>query len=263
VRHGARVMVEKDEEEWLREAYPGLTIDDAGVHGTLTFRANYDAARGEGAFCVLPEGYPDRLGGETLACTFAIRISPRTVRASSALPALKIDGMGACSNRHIGGDGSACLMGPFEEAEFLIPKFEFVPFFKRAILPFLYGQEFYNLHEEWPWEEYSHRSDGVFESYLGLDVPTRAETAKCVEHLTWDVLGWPRLRALLSQKGKLTGLERCWCGKNKEIRKCHPTAFPGLVKLRSDTEDANVKLPEAQSSGLNRRQRRLAKRRDR
>ncbi len=232
-------MLKKDDEGWLCQAYPGLVPTHTGLAGTIEFNASYDA--GSDLFRILGEGVPDEVGGLALAGRFEIRIEERTVKSFSALPALYVEGVEPSSDRHFGGDKSACLCSSLEEDEFLTPEFESRLFVEKLVVPFLYGQVFYDLHRRWPWSEYSHFATGLLESYGKFPDPTKIEGF--LQTLMQYRNIWPAIRIALLQKDYIKGHIACFCEKKDQIRRCHPAALRAIQQLRCDIEKAKIVIP--------------------
>jgi hypothetical protein len=225
-------MVNGEELEWLNQEFYGLTVASDSVEGSVTFTANWDANRTGREFILSPSP-EDESTGETLIVSFGIRISPRHENAASRLPELTVEGLSPCLDRHLQQPGgAACLISPLEEEPFLSPQFSFRLFFEQLILPFLYGQQFYELHGGWPWAEYTHGVAGVLESYYRLENVTDELTAGCLNQLQREPSVWVVIRSLLQRYGEITGFERCLCPESRRFKDCHPDALLGLRRLR-------------------------------
>lgn len=256
-------MVNIDEFEWLSREFPGLNVVSEGVEGPVTFTANWDGDRSGREFILWPSP-EEETTGETLTVTYSIRISPTREDSASRLPELNIVGLGACLDRHLQQpSGTACLISPLEEGPFLRPDFSFRVFFEQLILPFLYGQRFYELHERWPWGEYSHGLAGVLESYGRLKSFAEEVTTECLRQLHREPSAWEKIRAFLQSFDEIIGFERCFCSKHCRLKDCHPEALFGLKQLRRNLKAAphlRVMLANGPSFQLNRASRRRAQR---
>jgi len=164
--------------------------------------------------------------------SFNIKIEERKNKTYSNLPALFVEGVDIIADRHINTyDKSACLCSPLEENEFLEPTFKFELYFEHLIVPFLYGQLFYNSEKRWPWSEYAHGSVGLLDSYLIISDSSKAK--ECQQKLAADIINWPRIRTALLQKSDIKGHTQCFCPKRDQIRRCHPNAWKGIQLLKN------------------------------
>ena len=139
-----------------------------------------------------PQHQESRKGYAVLDFEFAIRIEERKPTAYSALPTLFVGGLEPNPQRHISRDSSACLCSPLEESEFLLPQFFFRSYFEKLVVPFLYGQAYFSLHQRWPWSEYSHSAVGLLESYATSHGAEKIET--CLALLKRFPTHWWRIR---------------------------------------------------------------------
>lgn len=232
-------MVTAQDREWLSARYPGLLLDNGAIAGTVEFTASYDGEKRE--FLILEECAPGTHGGLPLTGKFRISIRERTDFSFSRLPAVFVQEVEATAVRHFGqSDKTACLCSPLEEDEFLQPEFQFQRFFQKLVIPFLYGQVFYSLHQRWPWSEYEHGSTGLLEAYGRVGDSTKAKD--CVEKLARD-RNWSKIRSALQQKPYVKGHTPCFCGKEDHLRRCHPDALKGLRQLQLDIESQSIRVP--------------------
>jgi hypothetical protein len=230
-------MLTPEDKTWLEGAYPGLAVAVDRVDGRMQFRAGYNAAAN--LFLVCAPGAADA-GYLVLDCEFGIRIERPEPTAYSALPRLYVDGIGSNPRRHIDRGGAACLCSPLEESEFLIPEFLFKPYFESLVVPFLYGQAYFSLHERWPWSEYSHSVTGLLESYTGSRSAREVKT--CAALLQRFPTEWRRIRAALLQRTPIKRNLPCFCKKRGRIGGCHPAAMRGLQRLRIDIVDFGIRI---------------------
>jgi hypothetical protein len=234
------MMLTQEDEQWLRAVYPGLAPTANGVAGVLKFRATYNSQ--EGRFLILRDDISDTVGGLALSGEFRIRIEERTDQTISALPALHVEDVDSTADRHFGQkDKSACLCSPFEEEEFLCPEFRFGDFLEQLVIPFLYGQVFYSGHHRWPWLEYAHGATGLLQSYS--EAADQSKAADCLQRLAQYRDVWPRIRAALHQKPYVKGHTPCFCERRDLIRRCHPSAFQGALRLQRDVRDLAIPIP--------------------
>jgi len=223
-------MLRNEDEDWLRTAYPRLTPQANGLAGVVEFKAGYDSQNNR--FLILEDSASDEIAGLVLSGKFKIRIEERSEKVFSSLPALFLEDIEVTESRHFGHDRSAWLCSPFAEEEFLRPEFQFRSFFEQLVIPFLYGQIFYDVKGHWPWREYSHGGTGILEAYAEIVGETNAND--CLQLLKRDK-SWHRIKAALLQKPFVKGHTPCFCPKMEQIRRCHPNALQGVLRLQRDT----------------------------
>ena len=233
-------MVNEADLDWLNERYPALKpTATGGVAGSAGFSATYNQRRN--VFQILYPGDEDVTGGLLLRGAFDVSIEERgnDEDSPSRLPALHIAGITKNANRHISPDGSACLCSPFAEKDFYAPEFVFRTYFEQLVIPFLYGQMFYEREKGWPWEDYSHGNLGVLEAYKPAS--NRADVEECLRQLRRDGGTWARVRAVLKQHRVISDSTPCICKWRHRMAKCHPDALRGLQQLRLDLRSMHVK----------------------
>jgi len=223
-------MLKESDEQWLRDKHPALVPAGRAVTGTIEFNASYNEANNR--FVILAGQATDPGGAVVLSGAFQIRIEERTDKSDSRLPALYVQGVDNTPDRHFNQrDKSACLCSPFDEDEFLQPEFQFVTFLEQLVIPFLYGQTFYSSRGHWPWTEYAHGATGIFEAYSEIRDKNRAE--ECLRKLARDA-SWPRIQSALRQKPFIKGHTPCFCPTMDHIRRCHPRALEGALRLQRE-----------------------------
>lgn len=188
-------MVNATDLDWLKERYPTLKATaTGGVSGPVKFSATYN--RQQNVFQILYPGDEDVTGGLLLSRSFDISIEERDKDEDSAsrLPALRIAGITKNADRHISPDDSACLCSPFAEKDFHTPEFAFRAYFEQLVIPFLYGQLYYEREADWPWDDYSHGNLGVLEAYS--PATNRADVEECLRQLRRDSGTWPAFERL-------------------------------------------------------------------
>ena len=230
------MIITEDDRIWVLEHHPGLNVTDTGISGTIEFRATYD--NDADYFVVLPRGERADVSGVVLTCKFEIDIVDRERKSASELPALYVRGVPRISDRHCEFDGIACLCSPFDEDDYLRPAFRFRPFFEKLVIPYLYGQEFYNQFDCWPWSEYDHGVTGLLQSFVNVSLD---ETARCLQKFA-TTPDWTTLKALLGQT-QIGGHTPCLCPKRDQFRRCHPDALQGLRRLHQAVREQGLVLP--------------------
>lgn len=233
-------MVNATDLDWLSESYPTLKLTaTGGVSGPVEFSATYN--RQQNMFQILYPGDEDVTDGLSLAGVFNISIEERGEDENSAsrLPALRVAGITKNADRHISPDDSACLCSPFAEKEFYTPEFDFRAYFEQLVIPFLYGQMYYEKEKDWPWDDYSHGNLGILEAYN--QAGNRAAVEECLRQLRRDTATWPRVRAVLRQRRAISGSTPCICKWHHRMARCHPGALRGLQQLRLDLRSMHVR----------------------
>jgi hypothetical protein len=232
-------MLTESDDRWLRDSYPGLVAAGHAVTGRIEYRASYDPEVNR--FCILSNHTQAEADGLTLEGAFEIRIEERSDKSDSRLPALYVEGIDPVPDRHFNQrDNSACLCSPFDEDEFLQPEFQFRRYLEQLVIPFLYGQTFYSSHDHWPWAEYEHGSTGILEAYASISDENRAE--ECLSKLARDV-SWPRVKSALAQDPHVKGHTPCFCPAMDQIRRCHPKALAGALRLQQHLRARGINVP--------------------
>lgn len=233
-------MVNSFDEERLKHRYPALVRNGGALEGIIEFTATYDPLTNE--FFNEPTACAKEPRGTTLSGQYHIRIEDRADKRVSLLPALFVQDVDAVPDRHFSqADKSACLCSPLEEAEFLEPDADLLLFIDRLVIPFLFGQLFYSEHGRWPWGQYAHGATGLLEAYCDSGDAVRA--AECIRLLSVESRTWPAIKAVLQQRPFVKGHTPCFCPKGDQIRRCHPQALQGLLKLQRNIRGLKLPLP--------------------
>ena len=231
-------MVSEQARAWLSAAHPGLRAGASGLSGVIAVRAAFH--KGDNRFFNFANEDTAPSGAVVLAGEFRISIAERTDKSISSLPALRVEGIETISDRHFSQrDFTACLCSPFEEADFLQLVLDFRAYLEQLVIPFLYGQLYYSLHEEWPWLECAHGATGLLESYGRLTNQPGIE--ECIRQLKLDA-AWLRIESALAQKPYVKGHTQCFCSSKEPIRRCHPLALEGIRMLQRALWAAKIKL---------------------
>jgi hypothetical protein len=232
-------MLKESDEQWLRHAYPALALTGNAITGTIDFRASYDQQTNR--FLILADHAGEPVDAVTLSGAFQIRIEERTDKSDSRLPALYVQGIDPTPERHFNQrDKSACLCSPFDENDFLEPEFQFRRFFEQLVIPFLYGQVFSSSKGHWPWAEYAHGATGILEAYSNVGAQNRAQ--QCLQKLARDT-SWPKIQSALRQSPYIKGHTPCFCLRMDQIRRCHPAALAGALRLQKDLKALGIPIP--------------------
>ena len=231
-------MLDATDKKWLRDHYPGLIEEGNTVIGTIEFRASYDR-KGNWFRILGDEPAPEE--AVVLSGAFQIRMEERSDKSTSRLPALHVLNVDPSPARHFNQkDKTACLCSPLEEGDFLEPTFQFQAFLEQLVVPFLYGQLYYSAEKHWPWAEYAHGATGILEAYSVICEPELA--TDCLRQLRQDE-NWARVRSALMQEPFIKGHTPCFCAKMDHIRRCHPRALAGAIRLQTDLAKLGIPLP--------------------
>ena len=227
----------------MKETQPALVVDHNKVSGKVEFIGSYNLH--DDRFRVIENEALDK-EGMPLRVSFEIEISKRENKTFSQLPSLRVKDIEPLQDLHFNSqiDQTACLCSSLEEEEFLTPTFQFRPFFEKLVMPFLYEQAFYAREHYWPWGEYAHGSAGLLESYASGKNTFEIEAV--LKKLELDKAAWPKIKATLLQKADIKGHASCFCKKGDEagnkIKRCHPDALKGLLRLKRDIENAKIQI---------------------
>ena len=227
--------VSNSEVEWLKKSYPDLTFDygtPSIIKGLFKFDAIYDTLRVRDAY--------------------EIKIT-LSERSPSMLPVVKETGgrikkakekhgKDSFADVHLYADDASCLCTYPEEKIKLPNGFNLKDFFEFLLIPHFYAQSQFEKTGRWIWGERSHGSLGHFESYLDFGNKNNPDLVKKYLEDLKKIPDSERFLRLLSRKDKIKGHVNCYCGSNKEFRKCHPEAFKGLWSLREDAWNMGIKL---------------------
>jgi hypothetical protein len=235
---GVPTMLTENDEQWLRNNYAALQSSNGAVSGSITFTASYD--RDTNRFFILGDEISDRATAVVLSGSFQIRITERTNKSTSHLPAFYVHGIDPIPARHFGqADKSACLCSPFDEEDFLKPEFQFRTFLEQLVIPFLYGQLFYSSEGRWPWPEYTHGATGILEAYSKISNTGRA--TECLRLLAQD-MNWRSISSAFQQQPYIKGHTLCFCAKPDQIKRCHPDALAGIRRLQQDLRALRIPI---------------------
>lgn len=235
-------MLTEEDKIWLSKNYPNLIYsNEDGISGNLVLNATYNKELNR--FLILGDNVDNTIGGLQLTGTFNIKVKKTKDKTLSLLPSLYIESVEVIANRHINqnSDHRACLCSPFIENQYLTPVFSFKKYFEKLVIPFLYGQIFYDKEKRWPWDDLSHGSIGLLESYYKINDSSKAK--ECLERLPKDLQNWSRIKELLLQKNFIKGHTLCLCGKENKIRNCHIDAWKGTELLRQNIKEQKLIIP--------------------
>ena len=226
IDHGTPMLNESDK-DWLKEKYPELIIEPGRITGTIKFIGAYSVLLDE--FWQIEKGVTPSKDAYILGGSFLVRIQEEVGRRFPTLY-LEDKKIEKKPDRHLNSNGAACLFSPLEE-DFILPTSNFRIFFQELIIPFLYGQLFFDRKSHWPWQDYSHGPAGILESYFYSN--GKIKPGDClVELKKWE--GWEYIKKILHQKKIRGHLTICFCPKRDYLRRCHSDAWKGIIKLHED-----------------------------
>ena len=223
------MFFEKDR-AWLLELYPELVCSDDQISGTIRFRAAFNKDTNK---CpLIYPGESNLISGLELTGTFGVRIEPRPAGAVPRVPSLTIDGFTHNEDRHISHDDTGCLCSPFIEGEYVTPVLDGRRYVEELVIPFLYGQTYFDSHKSWPWADYAHGFMGLIESYTPVE--SKEELVNRLPFLACYPAQWQSLRRFISQRNAPNASSPCICGSHRRIAHCHPSALNKILVMRSD-----------------------------
>ena len=123
---------------------------------------------------------------------------------------------------HVNEDKSLCLAVNTEMKLFLDLSNSLIEWFNKYVVNYFYSVMYYRRYRIYPFGERSHGIKGVVEfykSYLNLD-----DVNKII-----NVLNYVRYR-------KIKHYEKCPCGSNKKIKKCHINQLEQIARIKENDE---------------------------
>ncbi len=229
-------MLNESDKKWLKEKNPGLVIEPDKITGTIKFIGAYSPSLDK--FWQIEKGVVPSKDSYILGGSFLVRIQEKVGHRFPIL-FLEDSKIKKIPDRHLNSDGSACLYVRLEES-FVLPNSDFKIFFQQLIIPFLYAQLFFDRKGCWPWDEYSHGSAGILESFLYSSGKIKAEDCLIELKKSND---WEDVKRILSQKKIKGHLTRCFCPKKDYLRRCHSDAWKGIIKLHEDMIAQRILIP--------------------
>lgn len=235
-------MLAKDDIKWLAIAHPRLQPSDDGkrVEGSIQFTGAYSQKLDK--FTLVGSGDTAIQDGVVISTEY--RVTIRENENIERLPKLFIhdNALPHIANRHFyPQDESACVCGVIEEARRLKQGFSFTLYLEELVVPFLYGQKYYDDHGVWPWRDYAHDTAGALEAYFFDGAPEFIPEILKRLSVTQD---WTRIKKFLLNKDQPKGHLPCFCVKQDHFRRCHPDALAGLRKLYTDIKLHGIEIRE-------------------
>lgn len=229
-------MLKNSDIEFLSR-YPKLKINNEKtlIEGFIHFDATYDDTKKTESFTLIyPEDKNNKYSGIRYSGKFNIKIV--LDKDLKSFPKLFIlDDLPKEARRHFytnQEDLRACVCGPVEEIIFM-EDFSLKRYVEELVIPFLYGQTYFDDNEKWPWIDYGHDLVGILESYYKND--SYKYISQILDKMKLYKKHWEILESILYDKNKLPkGHMCCFCNKQDQIRRCHPVAWEGLKKIHED-----------------------------
>ncbi|MFC2043181.1 hypothetical protein ACFLUA_03415 [Chloroflexota bacterium] len=221
-----------NDQKWLQEKYPGLTIARENgiqiVSGDFKFDAIFDDKR-------ITDTYEVRI--ELQGNQFSDL--PKVIETGSRIRKISAEREIPLSDLHSYEDGSACLCVKLVESGYFLEGFSFPIFIKELIIPFFYAQSFFEDFNDWPWETYSHGKLGWIEWYLDQKYVSPEITDNFLKKLK-STQDWQHIQNELGKKGGVKGHHQCICGSSLRYRNCHKKVFRGFWKLQQDAKEFSI-----------------------
>lgn len=233
-------MITDSEIQWLKKHCPALQVseDRTEVSGDISFTAAYDTETGLFTWLLPPK---TEAPGLIFQETYKILIKKH--KNEKRMPSLRIsNGQTEWDvKRHYYEDGRACLNGPVEEHQFMKKEFSFLQYFEMRVIPFLYGQKFYDEYHKWPWAEYAHCAAGILESFFASD-RSKEMAEICFDRLK-NEKSWSRVKSTLLG-GRLPESSKCLCGSSRQLRLCHGTSLFKIMNFRQILSEYSIPITD-------------------
>lgn len=248
------LTIKENEKKWLRANYPTLKInkDRSGyvkMEGLLKFDMVFYP---DDESYVIKPGPEHLTQGQRIQDEYQIEIILKNSEHSS-LPQVYEKGgriVATAGSRkrdlrdlHINPDlgNVVCLCLNTEENDWLPNGFNLQDFFHNLVIPFFYGQSYFEKNEVWPYREYSHGVCGLLEGYLKRCDITKEKVQEFLGYLKKQK-DWQLLQVRLDPKKEVKGHHSCICGSSNKFKNCHKDAFRGLWRLKEDIINFRIKI---------------------
>jgi hypothetical protein len=141
---------------------------------------------------------------------------------------------------HVSKDGYLCLCATPEVHRYLPKGFALNQYISNLVVPFLYGQVFFDRYGAWPWGTYHHGYLGLLESYVEVRNSKKAHPSSELDRLVQSI-GREELSARVDKiaigRDKPHMRNSCICGSRKTFEKCHPELLKYLQRAWSLAHD--------------------------
>jgi hypothetical protein len=251
LKRTVRFIISDEDQDWIHTIYPRLEFKGGQPPRSLVGLLDFDYAPPQRSSAMTDKGSDT----SRIRDSYNIQVlfdEPRP--AYSFLPAVReIDGRIEKSGQmhgitspldmHITSQGQMCPCAPLEESRYLPDGFSLDQYISRLIVPFLYGQSFFERYGVWPWGTRSHGLPGFLESYAELSSSGTVDPFKARRQLESVIeskndSSAERIRKALEAATPPHGHMLCPCGSGRRFRECHAQAFQGLWHLWRDTRES-------------------------
>jgi hypothetical protein len=223
-----------EDQQWLLNKYQGLSVTQENgvkvVSGALDFWAFHQDIQIRDTYQIRIEFQHSSVSDLPTVSETEGRI--KKVAETSGIP---------ISDLHTYTNGVACLCLKLAEASYFPEGFSLPVFMEKLVEPFFYAQRYFEDHDIWPWDAYSHWELGWLEWYFDQKEHTHESTRLFLEKLRGSQ-AWNRISGELSKKDGVKGHHPCLCGSKKKYRYCHKNVLRGLWELRNNIKAFGLKL---------------------
>lgn len=239
---GLSFVISDGEEGWVKANYPQLVFEGGRpplrLVGSIDF--GYAPSRPSSlvrkmfgdADCRITDSYDIKISFDRLPPTYSMLPVIQEVGGRIELVATRY-GITSLSDAHISTDGTLCLCAPAEAHLYFSAGFTLEEYVNNIVVPFFYGQSFFERYGTWPWGTYSHGWLGVLESYATVGNDSSPQSLLELNRLI-GFMGESELsKRVETTVHRLTRPHMggpCMCGSGRRFRDCHPLLFQPLVK---------------------------------
>lgn len=215
------IVLSLKDAEWIATQYPGLKID-------MTNK------------CIVGDIYLNRTyNGTTLTNIFSIKVMlellpnmvlPKVYETSNKLQniANRLE-LSKIEDIHVNNDKSLCLAIYGREEECFSDKFTIKEFFENCLEPYFFWVSYYEKFGKPPWKDYAHGGLGFIEMYAEDRLTFREVQQKMsLREISKYLYHYDCVK------------NKCLCGKNKDMKKCHSDIYIGLKKFKENWNLARV-----------------------
>jgi len=233
-------VIHPEEIEWLKNNFSDLKFNNDTppvINGIFKFEAVYQEESGQ-KYPVIKDSYKIEIRFSNNSLSLLPEVRETGNRISNIISTLGE----TSADLHVNPDGTVCLCPYTAEKRKLPNGFNLKDFFNNLLIPYFYGQSYYEKNKEWPWGEYSHGELGLLEDYL--ENRGEGNNLELIKEFieNFKKIAFSDSYFALVKKGKIKGHTVCFCGSNKKIRNCHNLSFKGLWHLKEDIKKNKMKL---------------------
>lgn len=234
-------MITVNEINWLKKEFPKLEINEGHtiIEGVIDFTSVYDPISKKFTALLKPGlVYP----GLVLSGSYKVKMT--SSKKDRSYPELQVfvpeDKWKMDRHFYPNTEGKACLSGPVEEDDLFARGYCFFEYFERFVIPFLYGQTYYDSKKQWPWKDYAHGAVGVLQSFYSCG-DSYEHVQACLRRLRSEPT-WMRLKPILAGGVRIDGKTTCFCGSGEKMVKCHGTIWYAIVKFQKSVRETGISL---------------------